>query len=609
MAEEQGPSNAEENVEPTLGNNEQKKIEPASPPSFSSSPWHDPALSSDSALSSIPVEEERTEPPPASKSDYSPFWSRNGLDFEQPPLRLRELLAVFAAIVLCDLTIYRGEGFAGCALLFAAMPLLLAAGSPRAKWSVGLWVVGGMELLLAAKLLWQGSPLLVVAGFVLLVAFSMMLAGMRPFVPDVFLFTSQTVPAGYAGLVYYKRAGSKYNLRLDRGPGLSFALPAVALLAFGALFLMANPDLRSAFGEGVERFFSTLKNWFVDLAPRISEVLFWIAALWISVGLLRPLFRQNSESGPEEKNPPEKDSSSPTERSEKADSLAAPLYGALRNTLIAVIVLFFVYLVFEFKTLWFRVFHEGFYYSGYAHEGAAWLTTVLALSTAVLSLIFKGSVLMDSRLPFLRRLAWIWTVQNLILALSVYNRLGIYIGFNGLSHMRMVAFFGISVVLAGFVLVVWKIVHDRSFVWLVQRQLWALALTGYLFGLTPVDIIVTNYNVRRILAGDPAPSVQISVHPIGPEGVPILRALLDCEDEIIRDGVRAMLAKRYERDKIQADLRLLRGWTATQFAERRMLRLLDESRGKWEEYSGTSLEISNRDAALKRFQEYADRWF
>ena len=49
------------------------------------------------------------------------------------------------------------------------------------------------------------------------------------------------------------------------------------------------------------------------------------------------------------------------------------VYPAFRNTLLTVIALFAAYLVFEFKTLWFRVFPEGFYYSGYAHQGAAWL--------------------------------------------------------------------------------------------------------------------------------------------------------------------------------------------------------------------------------------------
>lgn len=36
--------------------------------------------------------------------------------------------------------------------------------------------------------------------------------------------------------------------------------------------------------------------------------------------------------------------------------------------------------------MWFRPFPTGFHYSGYAHEGAFWLTVALAMATITLSL-------------------------------------------------------------------------------------------------------------------------------------------------------------------------------------------------------------------------------
>ena len=153
----------------------------------------------------------------------------------------------------------------------------------------------------------------------------------------------------------------------------------------------------------------------------------------------------------------------------------SPLYAACRNTLVTVIVLFAIYLVFEFKTLWWRVFPPGFHYSGYAHEGAAWLTVALALATLILSLAFRGSILLDPRLRALRRWAWIWSLENVLLAIAVYHRLYIYIGFNGMTRMRIVGIFGISAVLVGFLLVLWKIAHHRGFLWLLRRHLWTVA--------------------------------------------------------------------------------------------------------------------------------------
>ena len=135
---------------------------------------------------------------------------------------------------------------------------------------------------------------------------------------------------------------------------------------------------------------------------------------------------------------------------------------------------------------------------------------------------------------------------------------------------------------------------------------WALALTVYLFALTPIDHIVTGANVRRILAGDSAPAVQIAVHPIGPEGVPQLLELLECDDEIVREGVRAMLSVRREEAQFDDVSRDEEGWTAYQFAEQRMLRRLDAARGQWANFD---TDIAARDLALERFRKYADKWY
>src|SRR5688572_10759528 len=113
-----------------------------------------------------------------------------------------------------------------------------------------------------------------------------------------------------------------------------------------------------------------------------------------------------------------------------------------------------------------------------------------------------------------------------------------------MTRMRVIGQFGISAVLVGFILVIWKIVHRRSFGWLVQHQLWTVAIATYLFALTPVDLLVHKFNVRQILAGDLAPSVQMTEHPVNTEGLLVLESLIDCEDPIIRNGVRAMLAER-----------------------------------------------------------------
>lgn len=505
------------------------------------------------------------------------------------PVRWRELAAAVTLVALCDLTIYRGQGYAGIAALLFAAPLLLVVGAPRPRLRPAVWIVGAMLVVLVAKLVWCGSSLLACAGFVLLLAFAMSLAGQTPHVLESVVFGSLAVAGGFQGLSHYGRNLTRESA-VGRLPWIELLLPAGALVLFGSIFILANPDLVTSVSSSAEAFLRRVADWLSQFS--VLEVLFWAVVAWIAVGLMRPAAFRTAHAAAEVVNA-------------QVQAAPAALYSAFRNTLLTVIVLFAGYLVFEFRTLWFREFPRGFHYSGYAHEGAAWLTFALALATVVLSLVFRGSILADPRLPRLRRLAWIWSALNLIMALAVYNRLFIYIGFNGLTRMRMIGLLGITTVVVGFLWVVWKIAHSRDFVWLVRRQLWTLAAAVYLFAVMPVDAIVCRYNVRRILSGDPAPSVQISVHPISSEGILLLRPLVECRDATIREGVRAMLAERLDEAELLARTRDRLGWTTWQLADQRMLAELRREQSRWSSMS----DLAARHEARQKFDAYAYQWY
>jgi hypothetical protein len=223
----------------------------------------------------------------------------------------------------------------------------------------------------------------------------------------------------------------------------------------------------------------------------------------------------------------------------------------------------------------------------------------------VLSLVFRGQVLDDPRLARLRLLAWIWSAESLLLALTVYHRMHIYIDFNGMTRMRIIGLFGISTVVVGFLLVVWKVAKNRDFAWLIQRQLWALALALFLYSLTPVDWLAHSYNVRQILAGDVAPAVQISVHPISAEGYLALQPLVNCPDERIREGVKAMLAQQEVVAEKRAAERRRLGWTTWQLGDLLLLEELRDNRQAWQAYR----DDKPRERAIEAFKKYAYQWY
>jgi hypothetical protein len=452
-----------------------------------------------------------------------------------------------------------------------------------------------MLVLLCVKLIWNGNDLAVVAGAALIIAAAMSLAGQKPFVLEGFLFASQVIPAGVLALGTYARSAVTSRTRARKSNWPAILLPGLTLAMFSAIFVMANPDLLSWVSQGWTDAVRRFRHWLINYGPSPLEVVFWFGTAWIAAGLLRPLagfvFGEDSET---------QQTTQPSHRVEPA-----PLFDAFRNTLAGVVILFAVYLVFEFATLWFREFPQGFHYSGYAHGGAAWLTVALALATLTLSVVFQGRTLRDPRLHTLRRWAGAWAIENLILALAVYHRLFIYIGFNGMTRMRVIGLLGITAVVAGFILMLIKISRSRSFLWLVRRDLWALAGCVYLYAVLPVDTLTTWYNVRQILFGRPAASVQLSVHPIRSEGLLLLRPLLQSDDVMIREGIRAMLAEeRIAFDRRESTLQS-EHWTAWQWSDARLRQQLD---GLQDELAPLE-DAAAREAAREAFDRYAYQWY
>jgi len=381
---------------------------------------------------------------------------------------------------------------------------------------------------------------------------------------------------------------------------LSILFPVGAVVLFGGIFVLANPDLVAHVGDWISQISSRILEFFSDIS--FWELPFCVLAFFVGAGLLRPLV-PGAEGWMVRLLGPDSDEVPATET--EADSQATPWYAPFRNTLLALIGLFAAYLVFEFQTLWGREFPEGFYYAGYAHEGAAWLTVALALATLTLSFIFHAAMFRDPRIERLKMLAWVWSGMNLLLALAVYNRLWIYVGYNGMTEMRTFGFFGITLVLVGFVLVIRKILRRRSFAWLIESQLIALSLAVIVYCLFPVDYVAHRYNANAVSGGYLKPSVMIAVKSIDDEGVFPLFDLVDHEDEIIREGVRAILAQRqteiesYSRDHPWH-------WHRYQYCKTRLYGRLDDQKSKWSDYVA---DPNARKLALDKFHDYAMQWY
>src|SRR5262249_6204759 len=161
---------------------------------------------------------------------------------------------------------YRGAGFAGIAAFLFAAPLLLLIGSPRRILRGGFWIVSGMLLLLAARMVWLGSELALALGAALVIAYSLALEGRRPYLFDVLVRMFQLAVAGAFGLAQYGQILNSCAPRLPRLFWLNVCLPIGAVVLFGTLFVLANPDVVKMVTEGGDRLVRWLLDWEQQLA-------------------------------------------------------------------------------------------------------------------------------------------------------------------------------------------------------------------------------------------------------------------------------------------------------------------------------------------------------
>ena len=413
-------------------------------------------------------------------------------------------------------------------------------------------LIGLLIVSLSLKLLWCGSWLQVACGLLALLTFSMVLAGNPPFLPELLGFSLSVIAGGAQRLARF-RLGTLNAATGAVKPilGLSIVLPAIVLLAFSTLFVLANPNLATSLTGYLQTGWQAARDLLLSFSP--FEFVFWIASGWLMLGLLYPArCRAMKETR--------------LDPSLQLAQVPTTLYAAYRNSLLSLIVLFAIYLVFEFYTLWFRTFPDDFYYAGYAHRGAFWLTAALALATVVMSCLFRDSTVGDPRIRSLKRLAIVWAAANFMLAAAVYNRLSIYIDFNGMTHMRVVGLLGISCVVVGFALVVLKTIRDKSFVWLIHRQLWVPLLA------------VTSYAV------------------LGPQEDYGHRLSLEHATPWLGLGTGFS----------QADNHGSPSWTNLQIAEALLAKQLRQRTDVWSTYAA---DPARRDAAISAFFQYAYQWY
>lgn len=522
---------------------------------------------------------------------------------------LLDLALVIALMCATDYVLLQQPvGYAGWALWGLLFGIFLIVGIGLRKGASlknkVAWFIGATILISCLRLVWQGDELIVVALIFQILIFVLAMHGIPLRGLPFTAFLVGWIPSGFSALPGAAYSVSGCTSERVRKRYVEWGVPLLLGLAFAMIFLKANPDSFTQFWEWCSNHFEAATIWFQNVT--FGRIFVWGIVCLTGFGALIPSLMPDFSY-----DDPTLAVSRSNSVPDKAADVAVSNYSTFRNTLMFLIGVFGVYLFIEFRNMWFRVFPEGFHYSGYAHEGAAWLTVALALTTIVLSVVFyhqapSSNSEFSIRVRRLRTLGFIWFLQNLLLAICVYNRMFVYIGFNGMTRLRVLGLLGIACVIVGLILVLFRVYRGWKFSDLVYRQFWAMMCFLFAYLVLPTDTIVYRYNARCIDQFNIRPSVQIMAHTISPAGISELLPLVDASDENLRDGIRAFLAEEMISLKNTSEMPT-NNWRTYQFAEQSLREKLEALPA---DILAPYLADDNlRNRTLDRFRTYVMRWY
>jgi hypothetical protein len=255
-----------------------------------------------------------------------------------------------------------------------------------------------------------------------------------------------------------------------------------------------------------------------------------------------------------------------------------PLFGrsAILRSLVLFNALFIVQSALDLAYLWGGLaLPAGKSYASYAHRGAyPLILTALLAAAFVLAAMQPGSSIERSRL--VRALVFLWIGQNVLLVLSSILRLDLYVDVYSLTEWRCAAFVWMLLVAAGLVLIVARIVLDRSNRWLVWGNAAVLALTLYICSLVDFSGVIARFNVMhsREIAGAGEPVDMAYLYRLGPAALPALDMLAA---NASASGQRPPVGMDNLRQSLELRHAVRMGdWRAWTFRGYRLKRFLDE---------------------------------
>ncbi|MCB0510751.1 MAG: DUF4173 domain-containing protein, partial [Bacteroidetes bacterium] len=135
-------------------------------------------------------------------------------------------------------------------------------------------------------------------------------------------------------------------------------------------------------------------------------------------------------------------------------------------------------------------------FSSYLHNGVQMLILSIIFAISILLFFFRGYFNYYKEAIWLKLLAYIWIIQNILLLASTALRNNMYVEAYGLSHKRIGVFIYLFLALIGLAISFYKIAAKKNNFFLFRKNAWAFYLV--LLACTPIpwDKLITQHNLQ-----------------------------------------------------------------------------------------------------------------
>lgn len=197
---------------------------------------------------------------------------------------------------------------------------------------------------------------------------------------------------------------------------------------------------------------------------------------------------------------------------------------------------------------------EEFTLAEYAHRGAyPLIATALLAGAFVLIVLRPGSA--TANMPIIRTLVGVWVAQNVFLVFNAALRTLNYINAYSLTELRIAALIWMALVALGLVLILWRMLRDKSTSWLINTNAAALGLALTATCFVDLGAVAAHWNVRHAREIDGDGAVLDLCYLKHLRGSALL-TLIELEQELVERGNAPDLLERVRnvREEVHSEL-------------------------------------------------------